>query len=131
MQNEPYWLSPEEIIELNRLIVAGTGEPFFVRSEPLLESALQNPRDKFNYGGETDVVALAVYLLFAIARNHPFGQGNKRTAFEAAILFLEANGYAWLAPDSLYIARAVIAVLVDEMTILEFANLFEPFVEVA
>jgi death-on-curing protein len=57
-----------------------------------LESALARPINHWHYG-EADVVALAVALLLGVARNHPFLQGNKRTAFAAAEYFLYLNGY--------------------------------------
>lgn len=46
------------------------------------------------------MVALAVSLLLGIGRNHPFGQGNKRTAFEAADVFLKLNGYELKLPNT-------------------------------
>lgn len=49
--------------------------------------------------GEEDIVALAGALLVGLGRNHPFVQGNKRTALTAAIVFLRFNGYAFVAPD--------------------------------
>jgi death-on-curing protein len=84
-QNEPRWLEPDEVIELNRLIVDATGEPFLVRDYGLLASALAKPIQYWSYEHEDDAVTLAVTLLFGIAQNHPFEQGNKRTAFEAAL----------------------------------------------
>ena len=59
----------------------------------LLESALSRPEQRFNYGQEDDIIVLAAELFDAIAQNHPFEQGNKRTAWTAAVLFLEVNGY--------------------------------------
>ncbi len=43
--------------------------------------------------GERDVVRLATTLLYGVAKNHAFEQGNKRTATVAALVFLEVNGY--------------------------------------
>jgi death on curing protein len=45
------------------------------------------------YDGEQDVLALAVALLAGVAQNHPFTQGNKRTALIGARNFLQSNGY--------------------------------------
>lgn len=125
---EPKWLSAEIVIELNEVIVGSTGEPFQLRDEPLLESALGRPQSHWAYGGETDTVSLAVTLLFAIASNHPFVQGNKRTAFEAAILFLRLNGYEWVAPDTQVFAEQMIKVIEGETDISDFYAVFEPFV---
>jgi death-on-curing protein len=58
------------------------------------------------------MVFLAVALLLGVARNHPFGQGNKRTAFEAADAFLYLNGYELDVPDS----TAAADLIVDVMT---------------
>lgn len=76
MQSEPLWLEPAEVTELNRQIVAATGEPFGLRDTGMLASALDRPRNRWAYQGEDDAVALAVTLLFGIVRNHPFTQGN-------------------------------------------------------
>ncbi|MGS1095917.1 type II toxin-antitoxin system death-on-curing family toxin [Aquamicrobium terrae] len=62
-----------------------------VRDEGMLESALARPLQKEAYG-EPDLCELAAAYLFGIAKNHPFVDGNKRTAFAAADLFLYFNG---------------------------------------
>jgi death-on-curing protein len=56
----------------------------------LLESAMGRPLNKHSYG-ETDLCALAAAYAFGIARNHPFNDGNKRTAWVIARLFLRLN----------------------------------------
>jgi death-on-curing protein len=92
LANEPVWLTADHLIEFNEVEVAATGEPHVVRDMSGLESAIGRPINHWHYG-ETDVVALAVALLLGVARNHPFLQGNKRTAFAAADYFLYLNGY--------------------------------------
>ena len=64
----------------------GTG----LRDENALESALARPRNLAHYGNP-DLADLAASLAFGIARNHPFVDGNKRTAWVAARLFLRLN----------------------------------------
>jgi len=74
------------------------------------------PQNQWSYGGETDIAALATSLLYAIARNHPFVQGNKRTGFMAALSFMELNG--WRAPmviDSGELGELVVAGLRGEV----------------
>ncbi len=56
----------------------------------LLESAMGRPLNKHSYG-ETDLCTLAAAYAFWIARNHPFNDGNKRTAWVIARLFLRLN----------------------------------------
>jgi len=114
LPNEPRWLTPEEVIELNKLIVESTGETFLVRDYGLLESACNRPRNLYLYEGAEDVVTLAARLLFGIAQAHAFEQGNKRAAFEAALVFMCANGYELTLPDSEEFAHAVIAVIEHE-----------------
>jgi death-on-curing protein len=50
---------------------------------------------------------LAGYLLHGIGQNHPFEQGNKRTAMSAATIFLMLNGFTFAAPDGLLLGRFV------------------------
>jgi death on curing protein len=92
---EPVWLSAETVIYINKRTVQQTGEPFFLRDPAMLESALGKPKNQFDYGYVEDVASLATTLLFGIARNHPFEQGNKRTGFLSAVAFLENNGHTF------------------------------------
>jgi|SRR6185312_4427873 death-on-curing protein len=62
-----------------------------IRDEGMLESALARPRQKEIYGNP-DLCELAAAYLFGIAKNHPFVDGNKRTAFATADIFLYLNG---------------------------------------
>jgi death-on-curing protein len=64
-----------------------------IRDEGMLESALGRPQNQFAYGGETDPSRLAAAYGFAIAKNHPFLDGNKRTSILVVADFLFANGY--------------------------------------
>jgi death on curing protein len=82
----------DEIIAINRDVVLATQEPFLVRDLGLVESALNKPRNHWDYG-QHDVAELAVQLFAGISQNHGFEQGNKRTAWTAAVMFLEINGY--------------------------------------
>lgn len=63
-----------------------------VRDVGMLESALFRPQQKEAYG-DPDIADLAAAYLFGIAKNHPFVDGNKRTALAAADLFLYFNGF--------------------------------------
>ena len=92
MLSEPNWLPLEEIVTINREAVLATKEPFQILDLGLVESALHKPRNHWEYG-ETDLATLAVQLFLGLSQNHGFEQGNKRTAWTAAGLFLEINGY--------------------------------------
>jgi death-on-curing protein len=92
LQNEPTWLTDSQVIEINKRLVAETGEPHFLRDAYLLSSALARPKNRWFYD-DYDIVNLAGSLLLGIGQNHPFEQGNKRTALAAAAVFLSLNGY--------------------------------------
>src|SRR5690606_20754467 len=62
-----------------------------IRDLGLLKSALARPLNLAAYG-EPDAASLAAAYAFGIARNHPFADGNKRTAAVTALLFLDLNG---------------------------------------
>jgi death-on-curing protein len=64
-----------------------------LRDEGMLESALSRLLQKLNYT-EADVFELAAAYLFGLVKNHPFIDGNKRTAFLAADVFLALNGWS-------------------------------------
>jgi len=64
-----------------------------IRDSGMLESALNRPQQKQQYGSP-DLAELAAAYLFGIAKNHPFVDGNKRTALAAADLFLHFNGFS-------------------------------------
>jgi death-on-curing protein len=81
------------LIDANVDIVADTGEPHAILKRNELESACARPRNMYHYREQENVVALAVALLAGIVQNHPFEQGNKRTALVGARNFLQSNGY--------------------------------------
>ena len=72
--------------------IAEPGGDEGIRDAGLLESALQRPLNKFGYD-EPDLFDLAAAYAYGIARNHPFVDGNKRTALVACRTFLLLNGY--------------------------------------
>jgi death on curing protein len=120
----------EAVLAVNRDAVSKTGENHRLRDRPLLESALQKPENHWSYGGEDDVVLLAVQLLSGIAQNHCFEQGNKRTAFIAAVMFLKANGYNLTVPDGeVPLGRWIEMVITKALTSEQFTDLIRPFVK--
>lgn len=67
-------------------------------------------------------------LPFALARNHCFEQGNKRTALEAAILFLDMNGYGFEAPDRPELGVLICRVIEHRFTEASFEDVIRPWV---
>ena len=95
---EPEWLDIDIVLDFHAEQLALFGGADGIRDRGLLESALARPINKFAYG-ETEVAALAAAYGFGIARNHPFVDGNKRTALAAMIVFLGLNGIDLDAPQ--------------------------------
>lgn len=126
MLNEPCWVTPQGVIRINQRAVADSGEPHVLVHPGLLESACDRPRTHWQYDGENDVVVLGATLLFGIARNHPFLQGNKRTAYAAMIGFLGANGYRLDLADHIPNADYIVAAIAGQMTDAEFIQAIRP-----
>jgi death-on-curing protein len=92
------YLTVEEMLLLHARLIQRTGGSGDVRDMGLLESALARPQATF--GGEDLYPGLwdkAAALMHSLIKNHPFVDGNKRTALTATGLFLELNGYTMTA----------------------------------
>ena len=93
-------LSVDIVCEIHAEAIKQFGGANGVRDENLLTSAVLTPQSSF--GGKSpyaDIVEIAAAYLFYICKNHPFIDGNKRSAMMAAIVFLRLNGVE-TAPDS-------------------------------
>ncbi|KZL28365.1 type II toxin-antitoxin system death-on-curing family toxin [Pseudovibrio sp. WM33] len=112
---EPQWLEFEFIVELNRLAVQKTGEPFGIIGEDKLLGALGRVQTRWHYNEEQDILMLGICLLESIANAHPFSQGNKRTAFQAMEEFLYINGYDLIEPEEEYYHDAIIQLITHEI----------------
>src|SRR3990167_9537673 len=92
------WIPKATVFGAHAKSLAGFGGADGVRDEGLLESALARPENLAAYG-EPDAFDLAAAYAFGIVRNHAFVDGNKRTAFVTAALFLELNGFSLAASE--------------------------------
>jgi death-on-curing protein len=88
---EPHWLDARDALAIHDRQIAEHGGISGVRDSNLLDSALGRPVNQWNYGTD-DPAALAAAYAYGVARNHPFADGNKRTAWVLARLFLALNG---------------------------------------
>ena len=91
---EPCWLPLAVVLAIHRMQIDRFGGAEGLRDQGLLESALARPQQLFHYGDDVGIPQLAAAYAFGIARNHPFLDGNKRTAFMVAAVFMEDNGWA-------------------------------------
>ena len=71
-----------------------------IRDENVLESALARPQHKWHYGEKSDIATLAAAYGFALVKNHPYRDGNKRVGFLAMVTFLGMNGHDLEAADA-------------------------------
>ena len=93
------WLNAAVLRAVHDEQLAAHGGAAGTRDVALFESALARPIQLAAYA-EPDAPSLAAAYAYGIARNHPFVDGNKRTAFVAMELFLECNGCELIADDA-------------------------------
>jgi death-on-curing protein len=119
---EPVWLDPDDALAIHDRQLAEHGGGTGIRDSGMLESALARPVNQWNYG-EDDRCALAAAYAFGVARNHPFVDGNKRTAWVLARLFLALNGVkiAFAPEDAI---RTMLALAAGELSEEELAEWF-------
>lgn len=103
-----------------QLIEHGGGQG--VRDERLLDSAMARAKNLAAYG-EPDAAELAAAYAFGIARNHPFVDGNKRTAAVVSETFLMMNGYMLDTSDA-EVVVAFLALAAGELSEDELADWF-------
>lgn len=111
---EPIWIDEADALALHERLLAFHGGPEGLRDASLLQSALARPRQIAAYDDEADIVDLAAAYTFGVVKNHPFVDGNKRTAFVIGVLFLELNGFAFIASEEAA-AEAVLALAAGTM----------------
>lgn len=93
------WIDRAVILAIHDMQLAEHGGGNGVRDNNLLESALARPINLAAYG-DPDAPALAAAYGYGISRNHAFIDGNKRSGFVAAELFLRLNGLQLMAEDA-------------------------------
>lgn len=103
----PKWLSVDFVLSLHDHAIAGFGGSYGVRDLESLESALERGPSLYVYGDDPTIFQLAAALSAGIARNHPFLDGNKRTALLVARAFLFLNGYLFEAKESEEVAMMI------------------------
>ncbi len=95
----PRWLLKQTVKALHDRLLSEFGGLSGIRDEGLLESALARPLQLHSFGNP-DPFELAAAYAYGLVRNHPFLDGNKRTGFTSAILFLQLNGYHFAASEA-------------------------------
>ena len=112
---EPVWIPRETVEAIHAGLVERFGGLAGLRDEALLDSSLHRPLQLSTYG-KPDMFDLAAAYAGGIVRNHPFFDGNKRTGFMIAYVFLESNGLSFGASEESVVShtRALAAGELDE-----------------
>jgi len=90
----PDFLEPDVVLFMHDQALKEYGGTHGLKSEDLLHSALARAENRWHYAEvpPTDTAILAAAYAYGIARNHPFNDANKRTAWSCCVLFLRLNG---------------------------------------
>jgi death-on-curing protein len=113
-RREPRFLGADVARAVHDRQLAEHGGLAGVKDDGLLESAMARPVNKFGYG-EDDPCALAASYAFCITRNNPFADGNKRTGWVMARLFLKLNGVE-IAFDKADAIRIMLSLAAGELS---------------
>ncbi|MEL6317144.1 MAG: type II toxin-antitoxin system death-on-curing family toxin [Pseudomonadota bacterium] len=108
------WIGVDVAQAIHDAQLSRHGGPTGVRSPSLLESALARPRNAAAYAS-ADVVAAAAAYAYGLASNHPFADGNKRTAWTVCETFLNLNGVDVAASDA-EVVTLVVALAAGEVS---------------
>ena len=116
---KPIWLDQAVVIAMHDRLLAEHGGASGLRDDAVLESALARPQQLISYG-DPDLFDLAAAYAAGIVQNHPFVDGNKRTGFMTAYVFLARNGMQLIASE-IDAVQAVIALAANELQEIDFA----------
>ena len=116
------WIEKPLVFAIHDRQLAEHGGSSGVRDENMLESALARPQQLYSYGDPPpDLADLAATLAFGLARNHPFVDGNKRTAAVTCETFIELNDGELVAED-FDLFPCFLALAVGKLPLEEFAQ---------
>ena len=117
---KPVWVRRDVVLAFHDRLLAEHGGSAGLRDGGLLDSALGKPQNLFAYGKPSRFDLAASYG-FGLVKNHPFVDGTKRIGFATASLFLDLNGYRFIAPEVEVVLRTL-ALAAGEMTEASYAE---------
>jgi death-on-curing protein len=122
---EPIWMDLLDAVVMHDMELAAHGGSEGMRDRGMLESALGRPRNQWLYAeGPISMTQLAAAYAFGISSNHPFVDGNKRTALVVSFAFLEVNGISVIAKqEDAY--NTILALAAGELSEEQLALWFE------
>ena len=118
---EPFWLSPSAVLAVHDRMIARFGGSEGIRDKGLLDSALARPQNLYHYETCRDLPRLAAAYAAGLIQNHPFVDGNKRSGFIAAYMFLDLNG-ATLRADEVSATSMTLSLAASELDELAYAQ---------
>src|ERR1044072_7788984 len=104
---EPLWITSEQTIAIHSRQLRRFGGAPGLRDEGMLQSAFERPINKWHYE-QADLAELAAASACALAKNHPFVDGNKRIAFMTMVAFLRKNDVRFV-PDPAQATTIILA----------------------
>lgn len=121
------YLTPEQVLFLHSRLIAETGGGHGLRDLGMLLSALGRPQGTFD-GKDLypDLFSKAAALIDSLVRNHPFVDGNKRTAITSAALYLRMNGYR-LKVENEEMVRFTLACAQSQLSLDEIMDWFKQY----
>jgi death-on-curing protein len=121
------FLTPEQVLFIHSRVIQETGGAHGLRDLAMLLSALGRPQATF--GGKNlyaDLFSKSAALMDSLVRNHPFIDGNKRTAITSTAIFLYLNGYSLrVEPDEM--VRFTLSCAQSQLTLVEISTWLEKF----
>lgn len=121
------YITPEQVLFIHYRIIEETGGSHGIRDLTLLQSALARPLATFDKNDlYQDIFSTAAALMHSIIKNHPFVDGNKRTAITTASIFLLRNGYRLKASNE-ELERFTLTVAAKDVELHEFVKWFKRY----
>ncbi|WP_428688627.1 type II toxin-antitoxin system death-on-curing family toxin [Roseibium sp.] len=127
---EPEWLTVEQASEIIEVMAElyPKHRVALVRPEDF-KAALERPINRFHYAGEARLFMLAAEYIYGIGKAHSLIDGNKRVAFQAALVFLELNGVRLNEPADEFFAVYIKALMADRINMQMLSTVFSVFSE--
>ena len=121
------YLSPEQVLFLHSRLISVIGGGHGVRDVGMLLSAIGRPQATFDEKDlYADIMQKAAALMDSLVRNHPFMDGNKRTAITASALLLRLNGYL-LQVENIEMVQFTLTCAQSQLSIVEVSDWFRKF----
>ena len=121
---EPIWILAHVVLAAHDAQIAEHGGPSGIRDQNLLQSALSHAQNLFAYNENITLAELAAAYAERIAKNHPFIDGNKRSAYVSMALFLKLNGFDLVATKEEKV-RKMVELASNQISVKKLVNWLE------